>query len=37
MIRQDRLEEQLLDAIQQRILSPRTRAIKQCEREFGNG
>jgi site-specific DNA recombinase len=33
MIRQDRLEVQLLDAIQQRILSPRIldAAIKQCE------
>src|SRR5215471_2215373 len=36
MIRQDRLEEQLLDAIQQRILSPKIleSAIKRCEEEL---
>ena len=36
MIRQDRLEEQLLDAFHQRILSPKIleSAIKQCEEEL---
>ena len=36
MIRQDRLEEQLLDAIQQRTLRPKIleSAIKQCEEEL---
>src|SRR5262249_8185678 len=36
MIRQDRLEEQLLDAIKQRILRPRIldAAVKQCEDEL---